>query len=109
MYFIKSIELHKERDYIVNYSHLGYDSPHQVVITVNGDEFEEWYYDLENVAWDSYKEMANDSTGLFMYMHKYFVWLDEQEQNDEGDGQDVKDGDWSVCPYDDLRDSQQNN
>lgn len=110
MYFIKSIELNDKNNFIVSYSQFGFDSPHQAIITVNGDEFKEWYYDLDSVAWQSYDEMSNDDTGIFMYMHKYFVWLDEQEQNDEGDGrdEDVNDGNWSECPYDELRDLLQN-
>ena len=47
MYYLNSILLHKDKDYVVNYSQRGYDSPYSMNITVNGDEFEEWYYDLE--------------------------------------------------------------
>ena len=78
-------------------------------VSVDGDLFKQWYYELDEVAWESFDDMANDGTGIFMYMRKYFEWLDEQEQNDEGDGIDVDDGDWSICPYDELRDSQQEN
>ena len=109
MYYLNSILLHKDKDYLVNYSQRGYDSPYSMNIIVNGDEFQEWYYDLEEKAWDNFSEMANDSTGLFMYMRKYFIWLDEQEQNEDGRDEDVNDGNWSECPYDELRDSQQEN
>ena len=44
-----------------------------------------------------------------MYMRKYFEWLDEQGQNEDGKDEDVNDGNWSICPYDELRDSQQEN
>ena len=109
MRYLNSITLHKEKDFIVNYSYIDYDHPHSVNITVNGDEFEEWYYDLEEKAWESFSEMANDGTGIFMYMRKYFEWLDEQGQNEDGKDEDVNDGNWSICPYDELRDSQQEN
>ena len=106
MYYLNSIQLHKERDYIVNYSLLGYDHPHSMNVTVEGDLFMEWYYELDEVAWESFDDMANDGTGIFMYMRKYFEWLDEQHE--DGLDEDVNDGNWSICPYDDYRDSLQN-
>jgi hypothetical protein len=101
MYYLNSIQLHKESDFIVNYSLTGYDSPNPTVVTIDGDEFEKWYNQLEEKAWESFDEMANDGTGIFMYMRKYFEWLDEQH------GEDADDGDWAICPYDELRDSEQ--
>ena len=100
MYYLNSIQLHKASDFIVNYSLTGYDSPNPTVVTIDGDEFEEWYNQLEEKAWESFDEMANDGTGIFMYMRKYFEWLDEQHGEDADD--------WSICPYDDYRDSLQN-
>lgn len=100
MYYLNSIQLHKESDFIVNYSLTGYDSPNPIVVTIDGDEFEEWYNQLEEKAWESFDEMANDGTGIFMYMRKYFEWLDEQHGEDADD--------WAICPYDDYRDSLQN-
>ena len=102
MYYLNSILLHKDKDFIVNYSRRCYDDPYSISVTVNGDEFEEWYYELDEVAWEDFKDMANDSTGIFMYMRKFFEWLDEQHEDEIND-----DGDWSICPYDELRDSQQ--
>jgi len=100
MYYLNSIQLHKASDFIVNYSLTGYDSPNPTVVTIDGDEFEEWYNQLEEKAWESFDEMANDGTGIFMYMRKYFEWLDEQHGEDADD--------WAICPYDDYRDSLQN-
>tara|TARA_R100001460_G_scaffold30882_3_gene60920 strand:- start:935 stop:1264 length:330 start_codon:yes stop_codon:yes gene_type:complete len=108
MYYLNSIQLHKDKDFIVNYSRRCYDDPYSITVTVEGDLFEEWYYNLKEKAWQDFAEMANDGTGIFMYMRKYFKWLDDQ--HDEGDGrdEDVNDGNWSICPYDDYRDLLQN-
>jgi hypothetical protein len=108
MYYLNSIQLHKDKDFLVNYSLLGYDHPHSMNVTVFLYLFKEWYYELDEVAWESFDDMANDGTGIFMYMRKYFEWLDEQH-DDDGLDEDRNDGDWSVCPYDELRDSQQEN
>ena len=105
MYYLNSILLHKEKDYIVNYSHIDYDHPCSMNVTVAAYLFEEWYYDLEEKAWENFGEMVNDRTGIFMYMRKYIEWLDEQRKNCV---EDADDGDWSICPYDDYRDSLQN-
>ena len=109
MYYLNSIQLHKGKDFIVNYSFKGYDHPHSINATVDGAQFEEWYYELDEVAWDDFNEMVNDGTGIFMYMRKYFEWLDDQHGEGDGRDEDVNDGDWSICPYDELRDSQQEN
>ena len=106
MYFIYSITLHKEHDFIVNY--IGGDYPNDNVrqsqITINGVDWEDWYNGLNSVAFDSFEEMVNNETGIYMYMRKYLVYLDEQEQElYESD----YNGDWIECPYDALRDSQQ--
>ena len=106
MYYLNSILLHKDKDFIVNYSKRCYDDPYSITVTVEGDEFEEWYNQLDEVAWDDFKAMSNDGTGIFMYMRKYFEWLDEQHE--DGLDEDVNDGNWSICPYDDYRDSLQN-
>ncbi len=109
MYYLNSIQLHKKKDFIVNYSQISYDHPHSFNVTVNGDEFEEWYYELEEVAWEDFKEMANDGTGIFMYMRKYLEWFDDQHDESDGRDEDVNDGSWSICLYDELRDLQQEN
>ena len=107
MYYLNSIQLHKQKDFIVNYSEISYDHPHSSNITVDGDLFEEWYYELDEVAWESFNEMTNDGTGIFMYMRKYFEHLDEQHYEGDGRDEDVNDGNWSECPYDALRDLEQ--
>ena len=107
MYYLNSIQLHNDKDFMVNYSLLGYDHPYSMNVTIDGDQFEQWYYELDEVAWQSFDDMANDGTGIFMYMRKYFEWLDEQHE--DGLDEDVNDGNWSECPYDELRDSEQDN
>ena len=107
MYYLNSIQLHNDKDFMVNYSLLGYDHPYSMNVTIDGDQFEQWYYELDEVAWKSFDDMANDGTGIFMYMRKYFEWLDEQHK--DGLDEDVNDGNWSECPYDELRDAEQDN
>jgi len=107
MYYLNSIQLHNDKDFMVNYSLLGYDHPYSMNVTIDGDQFEQWYYELDEVAWQSFDDMANDGTGIFMYMRKYFEWLDEQHK--DGLDEDVNDGNWSICPYDELRDAEQYN
>ena len=107
MYYLNSIQLHNDKDFMVNYSLLGYDHPYSMNVTIDGDQFEQWYYELDEVAWESFDDMVNDTTGIFMYMRKYFEYLYEQRKNEEGYGIDINDGDWSMCPYDELRDLEQ--
>ncbi len=63
MYYLNSIQLHKESDFIVNYSLTGYDSPTPTVLTIDGDDFEKWYNQLKEKAWKSLDAMDNNATG----------------------------------------------
>ena len=114
MYFIKSIELHDKNDFIVYYGTKDYDSSAYRITTIKGEEFKEWYDELNEKAWPTYEEMSNDKTGLYMYVKKYLTYFTKLYQEEKYYGEDWymrrnKDGDWAICPYDELRDQEQDN
>ena len=58
MYFIKSVELHDKNDFIVYYGTKDYNSSAYRITTVKGEEFKQWYDELNEKAWPTYEEMS---------------------------------------------------
>ena len=116
MYNIKSIDLHNKADFIVYYSNKNYNTSATTRTTIKGYDFEDWYcsQDSKKKLWPTYEEMINDVTGLYFYMNKYMtytteIYYEEKYYGEEWYMRRYDDGDWAICPYDDLRDSEQDN
>ena len=106
MYNIKSIELHNKADYIVYYSTKDYNTSATTYTTIKGYDFEDWYEDLnsQKKLWPTFTEMVNDVTGVYFYMNKYMTYTTERYNDEKYYGEEV---DFEVCPYDALRDAEQ--
>ena len=112
MYFIKSVELHDKNDFIVYYSTKDYNTSAYRITTVKGEELKDWYDELNEKAWPTYDEMANDKTGIYMYINKYLTYMTELYQEEKYYGEEWymrrnEEQDFEICPYDALRDSEQ--
>ncbi len=76
MYFIDEIITHTDaKKFGVRYHEGDMPSEGGLITMISKAEFEDWYNQLDEVAWEDYQEMVEDPTGIYMYMRKYLEHL----------------------------------